>query len=242
MWALMLFPAILWRAACLEERPSILNLLLFGVVLSALITSHNLSAFVFLPIILIWTVLLFWKRKNKKFIWLSLGSVVIGVMLSAFYLLPAFFEKNLVHLETMVEGYFSYTEHFKGVKKLFLERSWEYGSSIREVPGGERDGMSYQIGWVHLLGWLLALISVKLLWRKNKIASVMIVFFSTVILFSVFLIHPKSEFIWRKFEPGNQKVLPKQYDSLSLKLKSSVPSCYFYIPPASLYRQCKLSN
>ncbi len=123
MWALMFFPLSLWAATRLEEKSGILNLLLFGAALAALMTSHNLSAVIFLPVVLVWIVIIFLKRRNKRFLWLGLGSAIIGIMLSAFYVLPAMLEKNLVHLETMVGGYFSYTEHFKGVKKLFLERS-----------------------------------------------------------------------------------------------------------------------
>lgn len=200
MWALMLFPAVLWTAAKLEEKLSISNLLLFAASLAALITSHNLSAMIFLPVIIIWIIILFLKRKNRRFLWLSSGSAILAALLSAFYLLPAVFEKSLVHIETTVEGYFSYTEHFKGVRKLFLERSWQYGSSIREIPGGEKDGLSYQIGWVHLLGWLLAAVTVKTLWKKNKKISLVLIFFSAVILFSVFMIHPRSLFIWKSID------------------------------------------
>lgn len=201
MWALMLFPAIFWGLIKLEEKTNIFHLLLLGIFLTALIISHNLSAMIFLPAVLIWVVLLFLKRRNKRFLWLCLGSVIVAISLSAFYLLPAIFEKNLVHLETTVEGYFSYTEHFKGLKKLFLERSWGYGSSIREVPGGEKDGLSYQIGWVHLFGWLMAVVVSRILWSKDRWLSLTVMFSSMAILFSIFMIHPRSEFIWRAVDP-----------------------------------------
>jgi len=201
MWALMLFPLIFWAVTRLEEKVNIANLLLFGVSVAALITSHNLSAMIFLPIIILWIVLLFLKKKNKQFLWFCFGSAIVAILLSAFYLLPAIFEKNLVHLETTVGGYFSYTEHFKGIRKLFLDRSWEYGSSIREVPGGEKDGLSYQIGWVHLLGWFLAGVTAKVLWKKNKWLSSIIIFCSLVTFLAVFMIHPRSEFIWKAIDP-----------------------------------------
>lgn len=206
MWAIMLFPAVFWALIKLEEKTSILNLLLFALFIFTLLTSHNLSAMIFLPVVLVWAILLFLKRKNRRFLWFGLGALSIGIMLSAFYLLPAFFEKNLVHLETTIEGYFSYTEHFKGFKKLFLERSWGYGASIREVPGGERDGLSFQIGLVHLLGWLISVVAAWFLWKKTKIIpdggwlSLVLVFLTTATLTSVFMINPRSEFIWRMLD------------------------------------------
>lgn len=201
MWALMFFPAVFWALIKLEEKTNIFNLLLLSFSLFGLFISHNLSTMIFLPVLLVGTPLLFLKKKNKRFIWFSLSAVIVGILLSAFYLFPAVFEKKLVHVETTVGGYFSFTEHFKGIRKLFLDRSWEYGSSIREVPGGERDRLPYQIGWVHLLGWLLALFTAKTLWNKNRWLSGLIVFTSFAFLFSVFMVHPRSEFIWKAIEP-----------------------------------------
>lgn len=201
LWALMLFPAIFWAAAKLEEKSSIANALLGGILISALITSHNLSAMIFLPVAAFWFILLFFKRRNLKFVWFSLLAIAMGLVLSAFYLLPMMVEKNLVHVDTTTFGYFSYTEHFKGFRKLFLDRFWGYGSSIREVPGGEKDAMSYQIGWAHLLGWLLAVVTAFILWRRFKWLIFVIVSFSLVILLSIYMVNPRSEFIWNSIEP-----------------------------------------
>lgn len=201
LWALMFFPAIFWAFTRLEEKTNILNSLLCGLFITALIISHNLSALIFLPITLVWIAILFLKRKQKKFLYFSLISLILGVLLSSFYLLPMLLEKNLVHVDTTTVGYFSYTEHFKGFRKLLLERDWEYGASIREVPGGERDGLSYQIGWVHLLGWFLALLSIKFFQKKNPWVLVVIIVLSLIITFSIFMVNPRSEFIWKVLEP-----------------------------------------
>lgn len=201
MWGLLSFPAIFWAFTNLSENTNVKNLLISILTIALIITSHNLSALIFLPFILLWTSLLYLRRKSKPFLVYSFLSIFFGVMLASFYLLPAIFEKGLIHLETTVEGYFSYTEHFKGFKKLFIQRSWGYGSSIREVPGGERDGLSYQIGWVHLLGWALALFSTYKLWRKKRWISLVIAFCSFAIMISVFMVNPRSEFIWKIIDP-----------------------------------------
>ena len=197
MWGLMFFPAIFWGLIKLEEKTNIKNLLITAFFIGCLITAHNLSAMIFLPICLVWIFLLYCKNKNIKFLSLGLTSIIVGVLLAAFYFFPVIVEKNLVHIETTVEGYFSYTEHFKGLRKIILDRSWGYGASIREVPGGERDGISYQIGWVHLLGWLLAIYTGFKLWHKNRWVSFVIIFSSVVILLSIFMIHPRSYFVWK---------------------------------------------
>lgn len=197
MWALMFFPATFWAALKLQEKLSLKRMILFSFTVAGLILSHNLSTMIFLPLLLFWIIWLFLKKKDKRFIWFSLGSIFLGVLLSSFYLFPMLLEKNLVHVETTTYGYFSYTEHFKGLRKLLVDRTWDYGSSIREVPGGEKDGMSYQIGWVHLLGWVLALFVAKFYWSRNRWLSWVIIGSSIVILASIFMIHPRSEWVWK---------------------------------------------
>ncbi len=229
LWGLIFFPAIFWALMKLEEKTNIRHLLFLALFLAFLIVSHNLSAMIFLPLILIWIVLLFLRKKSFKFLWFCLGGIILGIALSAFYLLPVFFEKNLVHLETTVEGYFSYTEHFKGFKKLFLERTWGYGASVREVPGGERDGISYQIGWVHLLGWFFAFVAVKLLWKKNRWFCYTIIFSSLAISFYVFMINPRSEFIWKAIDSLKYLQFPWRFLLLITFFISMVSGSLFFV-------------
>lgn len=201
MWALTAFPALLWSFIRLGEKTCIVNLTVSSLLTAFLITSHNLSAMLFLPIILVWIFILTLKVKTRKFFLYSILAILLGVCISAFYLIPMIFEKNLVHVETTTYGYFSYTEHFKGFRKLLFDRSWGWGSSIREVPGGERDGLSFQIGWVHLLAWVIAIYAAVKFWRLKRWFAVAIIFSSIFIAFSAYMINPRSEFIWRLIEP-----------------------------------------
>lgn len=200
MWGLMFFPGIFWALSKLEEKLNIKNLLLNAFFVGGLIISHNLSAMIFLPLCLIWIILLYFKNKKLKFLVFGLISIIVGILLSAFYFFPVIVEKNLVHVDSTIGGYFGYTEHFKGFRKVLLERFWGYGASIREVPGGERDGLSYQVGWVHLLAWLLAIVTAKSLWKKSKWISWVIIFSSIAAAGAIFMINPRSEFIWKSID------------------------------------------
>lgn len=227
MWGLMFFPAIFWSLTKLEEKVSIKNLLLNALFVGGLIISHNLSVMIFLPLCLVWMLLLFFKNRKKSFLVFSICSIIIGLLLSSFYLFPVLFEKNLAHVETTISGYFSYTEHFKGFKKLFLERTWGYGASVREVPGGERDGLSFQIGWIHLLGWILAVFTAISLRKKNRWISLVIVFSSTAILGAVFLINPRSEFIWKSIDPLKYLQFPWRFLMLIIFFTSFVSGSFY---------------
>jgi len=200
MWSLMFFPAIFWAIFRLKEAQTIMNIILVSASLGLLILSHNLSTMIFIPVILTWIALLTIFEKNKRFLKYFILSTILGFMLSAFYSFPMIMEKSLVHVETTTSGYFSYTEHFKGLRKIFLDTTWGWGASVREIPGGEKDGMSFQLGWVHTVAWLLALIVAKLLWVKNRKISILIGYLSFLAFFSIFMINPKSEFIWKNIE------------------------------------------
>ena len=208
LWGVMFFPAILWSILRLEEHESVTNMLLLALFSAGLLLSHNLSAMIFLPIVLAFAIILTIHRKFNLFnylksaftIFVFLG-LMLGLFLGAVYVLPTLVEKNLVHVETTTYGYFSYTEHFKGLKKLFIERMWGWGASVREVPGGEKDGLSFQIGWIHILGWVLALWSFMRIRQTNPQQAKIIIFSTVAILLAVFMINPRSEFVWKAVEP-----------------------------------------
>ncbi len=207
LWGIAFFPAVLWALLRIYEKRSLINLGILGICFSLLVLSHNLSAMIFFGVLLviILFILLFGNLQDKKskvqFLLYSLVGVVIGFMLSGFYWIPALVEKDLVHVDTTTYGYFSYTEHFKGLRKVIFDRSWGWGASVREVPGGERDGMSFQIGWIHLFFVVLGLLAAFLFRKKEKFYAYFILLFFVLMLVSIFMIHPRSEFLWKLFDP-----------------------------------------
>lgn len=201
MWALMFYPAIFWLALRLREKVSANNFIYLGLSVAGLMLSHNLSTLIFMPFVGLLALVIYLKDRKLAFLLAFVGAVILGMTLAAFYWIPAYYEKSFAHLETTVEGYFSYTEHFKGLKKLFVERYWGYGASQREIPGQQADmDFPYQIGWMHVVVWMLSLIVAVLLWKKKRFAS-FIIFFSTFgITVSVFMINPKSLFVWQMID------------------------------------------
>jgi hypothetical protein len=111
-------------------------------------------------------------------------------MFSAFFIIPAFFEKNLTTVQTMTQGYFNYIIHFATLNQLFISRFWGYGASL----WGPVDDMSFQIG---VSIWLLAFVA---LFKVRQHLHFKIVVTSFLIgLFALFLTHNKSTFIWQLF-------------------------------------------
>lgn len=173
-WALSLAPLILYF---LSQNRSL------GLILSlaALFLSHNLTGLYFIPFLFLFSLI------NKKLIF-YLKNLLVSICLSAFFLLPAFFEKQFTTVSTMTEGYFNFVNHFTTLRQLFISRFWGYGASL----WGPVDDMSFQIGYLH---WLLPLISTVLVFQKkfHKIHLLLL----SVAAISLFLTHNKSTFIWQ---------------------------------------------
>lgn len=178
-WALALLPFVFWSLYRQRGRLSV-------VFLSLLFLSHNLTLIYAIPLLLLFSFL---TKKSKHFLRTLLWSTAI----SAFFLIPAFFEKNLTTVDTMTQGYFNYIIHFSTLKELFLSSFWGYSASM----WGPIDGLSFNIGLYQYV--IPTLIFVCFLFNKNlKHRSLVIIFFLIGIL-ALFLTHNKSTFIWQLF-------------------------------------------
>lgn len=146
--------------------------------LTGLFLSHNITTLLFAPIAAIvclvlllnewlaakrsWTVQA-WVRRIG---WLASG-FVLAAMLAAFYLVPAFIEKDLTKFEaTILAGYFNYRLHFLYLRQ-FITPFWGYGGS----GWGPVDGISFFLGFGQWFG--IALVGItslaQLLKQKQKI-------------------------------------------------------------------------
>lgn len=153
---------------------------------TALFLSHNLFALISIPITLFFITL-----TSPKKLFSSLVPIIFSLGISAFFLIPAILEKNLVHLESMTQGYFNYIIHFATLNQLFVSRFWGYGASL----WGPKDDMSFQVG---IIQWLVPAISFPLLLISHKIKkNILFIPFILLGLFFVFLTHNQSTFIWK---------------------------------------------
>lgn len=158
------------------------NYLLSTIFLAILLLSHSLTSIAVLLILIPYLFLFIKDYKNQ------IISILTAFGLSAFFLLPSFFEKNLTTINTMTQGYFQYINHFATLSQLFISRFWGYGASL----WGPKDDMAFSVG---IMQWLIPLITIILIKKfKPKL------FFYTIFaLFFLFLTHNKSTFIWQAF-------------------------------------------
>lgn len=199
-WGLVWFPLILhYSHQLITQKSKRLPIAALALSYGALLLSHNVMTLIFTPILGLWSLYWLFVTKNyRRFLPLLLsGFWAIG--LAAFFFIPVAFEKNLVHVESMTIGYFNYMAHFADLNQMFFSRFWGYGGSI----WGPEDGMAFPIGQFHWGFGFLAVLAAAFLFlkkylRSKKIDPVVFTAFPILLItiFYIFLIHPRSIFIW----------------------------------------------
>ncbi|NOZ60038.1 MAG: hypothetical protein GXO66_10785, partial [Euryarchaeota archaeon] len=143
---------------------------------AALVLIHSVTALIFTPFLLIFALMHEHRRRLLLFLALGMG-------ISSFYWLPALLE--LRYLNTAPT--FHYADHFVYPQQL-VEKRWGFGGS---VPGPE-DGMSFQIGAIHLI---FSLVALRNLWRR--LTRKYVAFLLLIFLLSTLMTLPLSAPLWK---------------------------------------------
>lgn len=212
LWGMVSLPFVLWRFEELLQKTSRKNIVYLALAILVFLTSHNLTILMSVLLLVPWSLLRFSKQSKKS--WLPKiktlsTALVLGVLLSAFYFLPLIIERNLVHLETLTQGYFNYLAHFASLKQLFFSFNWGYGPSVL----GPNDDINISVGTIHLTVALLGLVFL-IINKKFKYKGEMFLLFC-VFLVSSFLAHEKSTFVWKAFEPLSYLQFPWRFLTIS---------------------------
>ncbi len=189
-WAFVFLPLVLlFSLRILDGKKAVLP---FALSVAGLLLSHNISIVMFAPfcVLFVFTLRRFNIDSLKR---LSVGAFW-GLSLSAFFVFPAFLEKNLVHVDTILAGYFNFLAHFVGIRQLLFSTHWGYGSSSL----GPLDGMSLSVGLWHWAVPALSLLVLLLLkkYSELRLALIFVIFGGLALL----LIHPRSQIIWNNLD------------------------------------------
>lgn len=211
-FAVALIPLVFYLILKLSKEKKLSSFVLLSLSLLFFLTTHNIMTMFFMPIIALWLIYCLWAEKFKNVNSLFL-SIILGIGLSAFFILPAYLENNLVQTETLTRFDLDFRVHFVTLNQLFLSRFWGYGASIL----GPEDQLSFQIGWPHwwlvpaaLIVWLV--LGKKLRDKQLLIPGVLFLIF----LFSVLMAHNKSAFIWERIGILRFAQFPWRFLSLSI--------------------------
>jgi hypothetical protein len=168
------------------------------LLLAAIYLTHLLSSFVVTGILL--ALALYYRGA------LRLGQhVIVALAVAAFSFLPALLEKPLVQADSLISGYYAYTNHFVSFFQLFKEYKWNYSASLWSEAWDE---MPYMVGHLHtMLIAASAIVLLVVIWRKRrKLKDVVIDNLLPALLLAmgfVFLLlaHFKSDPLWQLLPP-----------------------------------------
>jgi hypothetical protein len=204
-FAYIFMPLCMWAFARLLERPNGRDLVWAGLSFAGLLLAHNGTALLFTPVLMAWVLYMLIAGRTPtrgdatggspsrrapafgRFLagaaW-ALGAAALAAGRSAFFLLPAFLERQYIVEQQWVQGSFSYLKHFV-YPAQFLSPFWGFGYAGE----GAADQMPFQLGLIPIL---FALIGA--LWARG--AAGRRAFLSAVTLAALFFMLPLSTSFW----------------------------------------------
>ena len=209
-WAAVFFPFIFYFSKEIISHPKPKNIIGLSLSFAGLMLSHNPMVLIFTPFLLVWCLFWLYQKYQTKFAKYILDilplaiSAFLAIGSSAFFTLPAIFETKYVQISSMFSNYYTYAIHFVSLHQLFFSNFWGDGPSV----WGPNDGLSFSIGFFYwFIPLILALIILKnlIVNRKANIKEQSIILLSLMGLFTIFMAHEHSTFIW-KLIPEVQKI------------------------------------
>jgi uncharacterized membrane protein len=173
------------------------NILLGVVGFAGLILSHNLTAMMVAPFLIILAIFSYFsvpKNERISVFYRLLFIFIISLAISAFYWIPALTEMKSTNVFSTIGGGADFRSNFVCLNQLW-DSPWGFGGSVR----GCIDGLSFKIGKLHILMSVLALVF-ALSFRKirNSKNGAIILLSSLGLLMSVILMLDTSKPIWEE--------------------------------------------
>lgn len=177
---LLFVPLIFWSIFKFFKEFKKVYLLLASLSLASLVTLHNVLALIFLPLIALFFIVLVIQGKKKKKGFLTFFCFLsLALSLSAFFWLPAIFERKYTVFDQVAVSQFS--SYFLDPSRLFFfHKGWE------QLP--------LQIGLFHFLAGCLSIF--LLFFIKDKKLKIISLFASLTFFLSLFLMLNLSTFFW----------------------------------------------
>lgn len=185
--------------------------ILLSLTLFVLMTSHNISGFIYLLFLFVFDLfyIFFQERKDSLINVLSLiRSVLLSLLLSSYYLIPLLVERKYVMLGTFASS--PYWEYFLTIPKIW-NFPWGFGGYL------EPDAMSLQLGKTLIVFSFLAVIGN--LFIKTKYRKILIFFFFSLLM-CTFIEIKQSVFIWQNIKILSFLQFPWRFHILSTFLAS----------------------
>ncbi|MBC7261064.1 MAG: hypothetical protein H5T63_03540, partial [Chloroflexi bacterium] len=194
-YAFAFFPLILWSLLRLQKQLKkegtcpVHSIAAVALSYTGLMLTHNISALIFSPFVLLYALWLAWNSRHKlRYAIISLSALMVGALLSAWFWLPALAEAKYVHLEEMTTGYFNYALHFRGLDLVQRSLIFDYGITADKNP--------FRMGLVQAVLALAGIIAIVIGWIRQRRMEAQSAFGVLLLAFSTWMITPLSRPLW----------------------------------------------
>lgn len=214
--ALAIIPFVFWSISLISkgDRRN-WGIVIGGLSLALLILAHNVTALIFLPVIIVFSFVCSRLRSNNnlKDYYRNLGlMLILGLGLSAWFWLPAAFEARYIRFEEIYKDF--YKSQLVNIGQL-VHSPWGYGLSHPQNP--EPGDMSYQLGLVQILVMLMLIFS--LFFRRIRgIREIRVIggFILGFFLLSVFLMLKISSHVWENLPFFSLVQFPLRFSAIAV--------------------------
>lgn len=200
VFALSLLPWMFYFSYRLIKKRTLLDFIGTTISIALVLTTHNISTMIYAPITILWAI--FWILQEKKFksLLLIAASGILGAGLASFFIIPALIEQKIIQTNLLTSNYYDFRGHFVTLKQLFISRVWGDGPSIY----GDKDDLSFAIGWPNWWMGAVAVISGLYLTLKKRVEihfTILIFGLAFFSFFFAFMTHQRSLPLWNLFPP-----------------------------------------
>lgn len=209
-------PLVLYFLVRLLKKQSAIHIILTSVAIALLVSSHNSISLVFFGVVVLF--LLFFSKNRKQLLFgaLALGA---GLLLSAYYWLPAILEHKYTFGNLFMKDMFR--NHFAPLQNFFIP-------NITNDKAFLIEGISVQLGLFHVIAIILAVF--LLLKRKKQVGleNKIILFCLILIVTAFFFMFPVSRPIWERVDFLRQFQFPWRFLSLTTFATAVLAVSYFH--------------
>jgi len=191
-WSFAFVPAIFWSIYKLAKTGSNRYMIISGIFVACIILTHDLIAMMSSFFLGAFFIYLIAQSKKKKLLFGKIClSILLGIAFTAYFWLPAYFEKQYTMVNLLTDELADYHLHFVCFKQFF-NSPWGYGGSLL----GCNDGLSFQVGQAQLFFAVISFAtSFYFLLKKRKEYGIAVLFLF-LFVFSLFIQTSHSVFIW----------------------------------------------
>jgi hypothetical protein len=192
-YAFAFYPLIFWALLRLRDSLSATNIALVALAYGGLMLTHNISALIFSPFVVLWVIVYGFsfpenKRPAISYLLYAISGIALGLAISAWYWLPALLEGKYAQLEHQTTGYLNYSNHFRGLDLVQSSPLFDYAIKAGRTP--------FAMGLAQAVLALLGAAAIVAWWVKRRRPEAQSAFFVAGLGLSTFLITPLSRPLW----------------------------------------------